>query len=435
VEDVMDSVAVFGGDHFGRAERGHKGKREACVLLVADDPVGQVDLSDPADPVADLEAAYVQASDLFQVLLERVERLLGVDTAAILLLDRDGSQLVARAAQGLEDEVRQGVRVPVGMGFAGQIAATRAPVILDEVSPRTVVNPILWNTGVRSMLGVPLLVDGRLLGVMHVGTLHHRRFTEDDVGILEREAARVARLVREHQALDDRLTARTLQESLLPGRLPELDGLELAARFVAAEDVGVGGDWFDVFELPDGRVGIVMGDVAGVGLRAAIVMTRLRSALRAYAIESTTPSQALARLTRKFAHFEPNEMATVLYITIAPDRESFTCSSTGHLPPILAAPGAESTLLECSPGPPIGSHLSAHPVDVVHQLLPGTLVGCYTDGLIERRNESIDVGLERLRTAFHNGDPDIVCSSVMAQLIGSSNVQDDTALLVFRRMV
>jgi serine phosphatase RsbU (regulator of sigma subunit) len=189
-----------------------------------------------------------------------------------------------------------------------------------------------------------------------------------------------------------------------------------------------------VFRLPDGHVGIVMGDVAGAGLRAAIVMSRLRSSLRAYAIESRTPSQTLARLSRKFAHFEPDEMATVLYLMIAPDRNSFTCSSTGHLPPIVAIPDADATVLDCSPSPPIGSHLSTHHVDVVHALLPGTTVACFTDGLVERRDEPIDVGLERLRAAFHCGEPENVCNDVMAHVIGSRSVQDDTALLVFRRV-
>ena len=392
-----------------------------------------MDRPDPLDPVADLEAASLQTSGLLDLLLQRVEEVLQVDTAAILLLDRDGSQLVARAAQGLEDEVHQGVRVPVGSGFAGQIAATRAPVRLDDVGPRTVVNPILWQKGVRSMLGVPLIAEGRLLGVMHVGTLEHKHFSDAEVSTLEREAARVARLVSVHQALAERLTAQTLQESLLPGHLPDLDGLQFAARFVAAEDVGVGGDWFDVFRLPDGHVGVVMGDVAGVGLRAAIVMSRLRSALRAYAIESTSPGQALSRLARKFAHFEPSEMATVLYITIAPDRASFTCSSTGHLPPTIATPGTDAIVLDCTPSPPIGARPSGPHVDVVSELHPGTTVGCFTDGLIERRGEPIDVGLERIRAAFFAGHPDKVCTSVMAQLIGSSSVHDDTALLVFRR--
>jgi phosphoserine phosphatase RsbU/P len=384
--------------------------------------------------VANPEAAQLRFSDRLQVLLARVEQLVDADTAAILLLDRDASQLVAYSARGLEDEVHQGVRVPVGTGFAGRIAATRSPTTLDEVGPDTVANPILWKQGVRSMLGVPLIADGRLLGVMHVGTRQPRQFSATDIETLEREASRVARVVSEHQSLAERLTASTLQESLLPARLPEIEGLQFAARFVAAEDVGVGGDWFDVFRLPDGQVGIVVGDVAGVGLRAAIVMSRLRSALRAYAIESATPSEALTRLGRKFAHFEPDEMATVLYMTIAPDLASIAWSSTGHLPPVMAMPGHDATILNCSPSPPIGSHLSGHPIDTVQALVPGTTVGCFTDGLVERRSEVIDVGLDRLRAAFFAGDPEEVCSSVMAQLIGSSHVEDDTALLVFRRI-
>jgi phosphoserine phosphatase RsbU/P len=394
-----------------------------------------LDLFDAGDSIADLEAAHLDVSDRLQLLLERVEKLLEVDTAAILLLDRDGSQLIARSARGLEDEVRQGVRVKVGRGFAGRIAATRAPVILDEVGPNAVVNPILWRRGIRSMLGVPLIADGRLLGVMHVGTLRPRRFSGDDSAVLEREATRVAHVVSDHQSLAERLTARTLQESLLPGRLPDIGGLEFAARFVAEEDPGVGGDWFDVFRLPDGHVGIVVGDVAGNGLRAAIVMGRLRSALRAYAIESSTPSAALRRLARKFAHFEPDEMATVLYLMIDPDLASFTWSSSGHLPPVVATPGHDVTLLDCSPGPPIGPNLVGGNVDTTAELLPGTTVGCFTDGLVERRGESIDVGLERLRAAFSASEPDEVCSTVMTELIGSSAVFDDTTLLVFRRAV
>ena len=127
-------------------------------------------------------------------------------------------------------------------------------------------------------------------------------------------------------------------------------------------------------------------------------------------------------------------MATVLYMTIAPDRSSFTCSSTGHLPPVIATPGDDATLLECSPESTRSvARCPRHQVDVVRELRPGTTVGCFTDGLIERRGEPIDVGLERLRAAFYAGNPDDVCKSVMAQLIGSWTVHDDTALLVFRR--
>ena len=392
-----------------------------------------MDRHDALDPAASLEAAHLRFSDLMQVILERVESLIVADTAVILLLDRDGAQLVAHAARGLDDEVHQGVRVPVGAGFAGRIALTRSPMTLYDVGPDTVTNPILWKQGVRSMLGVPLIDDGRLLGVMHVGTREPREFGPEEIESLECEAERVAAVVSAHQRLAERLTARTLQESLLPGRLPEIEGLQFAARFVPAENIGVGGDWFDVFRLPDGRVGIVVGDVAGSGLRAAIVMGRLRSALRAYAFESTTPGEALARLGRKFAHFEPGEFATVLYMTIAPDRASITWSSTGHLPPVMAVPGHDAAILDCSPNPPIGVPVAGRHADAVQELVPGTTVACFTDGLVERRHEVIDVGLDRLRAAFFAGHPEEVCSTVMEELIGSTRVEDDTALLVFRR--
>jgi serine phosphatase RsbU (regulator of sigma subunit) len=378
--------------------------------------------------------APLGTSELLEKLLERVQDMLDVDTVAVLLLDGAGSQLIARAARGLEEEVHQGVRVPVGRGFAGRIAATRAPAKLDHVGPDNVVNPILWRKGVRSMLGVPLIDGSRLLGVMHVGTLRRRRFGDEETDVLQLAANRIAIALSAQQTVAERSAARTLQESLLPTRLPEVDGLEFATRFVAAEDFGVGGDWFDAFRLPDGQIGIVIGDVAGSGLRAAVVMGRLRSALRAYAIESATPSEALDRLDRKFAHFEPDEMATVLYITVASELDHFTVSSTGHLPPVIAVPGQDATVLDCRPSPPIGAHVASRHIDVVCKLGPGTTVGCYTDGLIERRVEPIDRGLERLRAAFYAGDAEDVCRSVMGDLIGSSAVEDDTVLLVFRRV-
>ena len=212
-----------------------------------------------------------------------------------------------------------------------------------------------------------------------------------------------------------------------------MDGLEFASRFVPAEDFGVGGDWFDAFELPDGRFGIAIGDVAGSGLRAAVVMGRMRSVLRAYAIETDHPSEALERLDRKFAHFEPDEMATVLYLTIDADLTAFTVASAGHPPPVLARAGGEVALVDCPPGPPIGAHVVSRRVDVHLPLEPGTTLGCYTDGLIERRFESVDEGLERLRRSFRAGPPEEVCRVVISELVGASAVADDTALLVVRR--
>ncbi len=142
--------------------------------------------------VTDAALAHLELDELFEVLLPRIRDILEADTCAVLLLDEETSELAARAAVGIEEEVEQGVRIPFGGGFAGRVAASKQPVILDDVDHADVLNPILRQKGIKSMLGVPLLVEGNALGVIHVGTLVHRRFTADDVELLQLVAERVA---------------------------------------------------------------------------------------------------------------------------------------------------------------------------------------------------------------------------------------------------
>jgi signal transduction histidine kinase len=142
--------------------------------------------------VTDAALANLELDELFTVLLPRIRDILEADTCAVLLLDEDTDELAARAAVGIEEEVEQGVRIPLGGGFAGRVAASRQPVILDDVDHADVLNPILRQKGIKSMLGVPLLVEDNPLGVIHVGTLVHRRFTADDVELLQLVADRVA---------------------------------------------------------------------------------------------------------------------------------------------------------------------------------------------------------------------------------------------------
>jgi signal transduction histidine kinase len=142
--------------------------------------------------VTDVALRHVAIDELFDELLERIRDALEADTCAILLLDEDRNELVARAAKGIEEEVELGVRIPVGKGFAGRVAAERRPVILAEVNHANVLNPILREKGIRSLLGAPLLTRGRVLGIVHVGTLTPREFTEEDVALLELIAERAA---------------------------------------------------------------------------------------------------------------------------------------------------------------------------------------------------------------------------------------------------
>ena len=135
--------------------------------------------------VMDAALAPLELDELLTVLLPRIRSILNADTCAVLLLDEEANELVARAAVGIEEEVEQGVRIPVGRGFAGKVAAGRAPVILDDVDHADVLNPILREKGIKSLLGVPLLVRDEVIGVLHVGCLSHRNFTRDDIELLE----------------------------------------------------------------------------------------------------------------------------------------------------------------------------------------------------------------------------------------------------------
>jgi signal transduction histidine kinase len=150
--------------------------------------------------VTDAALAHLRLDELLGALLERTRQILEVDTCAILLIDEGTNELVARAALGIEEEVEQGVRVPVGAGFAGRIAAEKRPVILSDVDHAHVLNPLLREKGIKSMLGVPLVVEGEVRGVFHVGSLVPRAFEAEEVELLQLVADRAA-LAIEHARL------------------------------------------------------------------------------------------------------------------------------------------------------------------------------------------------------------------------------------------
>jgi signal transduction histidine kinase len=149
--------------------------------------------------IVDAALAHLDVDDLLAVLLPRIREILSTDTSAVLLVDEKSNELVARAALGIEEEVEAGVRIPLGKGFAGRVAATQKHVILDDVDHADIYNPILREKGIKSMLGVPLVVRGTSIGVLHVGTLTPRRFTRDDVELLQLVAQRVALAVERAQ--------------------------------------------------------------------------------------------------------------------------------------------------------------------------------------------------------------------------------------------
>jgi K+-sensing histidine kinase KdpD len=182
--------------------------------------------------LTDAALAHLELEQLLASLLLRTREVLEVDTCAVLLLDPDAQELVARAAVGIEEEVERGVRIPVGRGFAGRVAAQREPVILDDVEHADVLNPILREKGIKSLLGVPLIAQGEVIGVLHVGVLHHRAFTPDDVELLQLAADRAAVAIEHARAFEAERRARQRVEhvqAVMDAALAHLELDELLA--------------------------------------------------------------------------------------------------------------------------------------------------------------------------------------------------------------
>jgi serine phosphatase RsbU (regulator of sigma subunit) len=282
---------------------------------------------------------------------------------------------------------------------------------------------------------VPIFAGEEVIGVLHVGTLTPRQFTSDDIDLLRLVADRASAAGQIRSYKLEQAAALALQRSLLPSQLPSIPGVRIAARYVPGHEFGIGGDWYDVFTLPSGWLGVVIGDVSGHGLASAVVMGRIRSALRAYALITDDPAEVLTLLDRKVHHFEAGSLTTALYAVVSPDRRTVRMSSAGHLWPVLAAPDRPAALVGLPVDPPLG--IGRHDGDrrtTEIDLQPGSLLLCYTDGLVERRGQIIDVGIEALTALVRSGDPDEVCATVMAHF-GGEQPTDDIAVLALHSLL
>jgi serine phosphatase RsbU (regulator of sigma subunit) len=267
---------------------------------------------------------------------------------------------------------------------------------------------------------------------MHVGSLGSRKFTTEDADLLQLAADRAALAVQSLLSQADRAAATALARSLVPSALPPFAGLQMAARYVPGSG-DVGGDWYDVFTLPSGELCVVVGDVAGTGLRAAVIMGRMRSALRAYALETSDPADVLARLDRKMQHFEPQALATVLYAVFDRSLDRVLISSAGHLPPVILTPGRAPELAHIHPDLMIGVSGNVCRRVTTVATPPGTVVCFYTDGLVERRDQPLDDRLSQLCASLLPGPPGSACASLMNSMAGSEPPADDIALLIVQR--
>jgi GAF domain-containing protein/anti-sigma regulatory factor (Ser/Thr protein kinase) len=380
--------------------------------------------------ITDAALSYLPEQELLEALLDRVQELLTVDTVAILLVD--GDTLLARAAKGIEEEVKQGVRIPIGRGFAGRIAAERSPVFIPDVDHADILNPILRERGIRSLLGVPLVVEGVVIGVLHVGSLTPRTFTHDDRDLLQAAADRAALGIERARLYEQWRVAEVLQRRILPRELPTLAGMEVGARYLPAAGGRLGGDWYDVFPLAGSKVAVAVGDVVGHGLESAAGMAQLRTALRAYAAEGRAPAEALERVNYFMWHVGPLMMTTVAFLVLDLAEETMTVANAGHPPPLVKDPSGTARFLDAPSGVALGATSSASYVAADEPFPTGSTVLLYTDGLVERRGEPLDAGLERLRRlAEHVSGAEALCAMLADRLVPAAP-SDDVAFIAVR---
>ena len=332
----------------------------------------------------------------------------GLDLAAFLGRTQDADQLIQTTAPLPIRGNTVTVQVPFANTTFTLVAASRTGGLTGPLS--AALPWIVLGVGGALALAVGAMVE----------TLSRRR------AVAEGLAVENQRLYQEQRSI-----AGTLQHALLP-EVPELDRVEVAARYVAGVDeLEVGGDWYDVITRPSGSCVFVVGDVSGQGLPAATTMAALRFAVRAYLAQDDDIATVLTKLRGLLDITVDHQFATVLLGELDPDTGRVRLVSAGHFAPLLLH-GGRAELLECPVGPPIGVASSPPGVAEVRVSGPATLLA-FTDGAVERRGEVIDTGLERLRSTAAAADGQSL-PAVLDRLMATSaqGGRDDTVILGLR---
>jgi PAS domain S-box-containing protein len=375
----------------------------------------------------------LELHEMLESLVERIRDVFEADLARILLRDeKDRTRLIVGAASGFES-----------LAAADPIPLTEALApVLDDARPVTLadfsdgLDAALAAEQPRTVMAAPLVIGGEVTGAVELSLCSTRRWTADEESLLILMTDRAGLAIANARAYERELgTVETLQLSLLPDELPQLESVEVAARYRPG-GAKVGGDWYDALQLGDGSLGVAMGDVVGHGLGAAALMAQLRHATRAYALEGHPPGAVLDRLDRLVRSLEGGQMATLLYLAVEPDRSKVRLASAGHVPPLLVGPDGVAAYLQGAPDPPLGVFETPSHSEVEIALEPGSTLVLYTDGLVEQRGVSIDDGLEALRSAAANPgeDPEALCDRLMDAMLAVHDPRDDIALLVLRAL-
>jgi serine phosphatase RsbU (regulator of sigma subunit)/CheY-like chemotaxis protein/anti-sigma regulatory factor (Ser/Thr protein kinase) len=395
--------------------------------------------------LSDAALSHLEMDGLTAELVERTATLFQADAACLLLRDENAPGLGVHASRGRLPVPVEG-RVMLGEGTFGRLAVERQPALLvgaellGEELPGGAARAGADDEeedSIHSVMAVPLVTADELLGLVVLGAAAEDRFDAADLELLSLAADRMAIAIDHVQRFaHGRQLVETLQRSLLPDRLPHHPRLELAARYLPSGLAPqIGGDWYDALELDRDRTAVMIGDVVGHGVRAATTMSELRNALRAFAVEGHSPGAALHQLDRVVhATFGPGMIATVLFLIIDASRGVVSLSRAGHPPPALRTAAGEFRFLETGSTLPLGIDDRVSAEEAEYRVAPGDTLLLFTDGLVERRRESINTGFDRLRDAFTSAPPEVeaLCDYVLERTVSEQASHDDIALLAVR---
>jgi PAS domain S-box-containing protein len=352
-------------------------------------------------------AEALTVEQVVQVITEVGRSAIGAERSAVAILDTERLRLHTINPGGLPDSPgAPGGDIPLSVASVMTYAiSTRRPLLLE--SPEALrryfeaedvdVSLFLEHSDEKAWVGLPLLTSGASLGALRFSFTRPRQITEEERVFLEALAGQCA-LALERATLYERehQTAETLQRSLLPDTLPTVPGIILEARYLpVTRNMEIGGDWYDAFRLPDGRLAVAIGDVMGKGLTAAAGMGRVRNALRALALTDPRPAAVLSGLDRLFLATElAEQVTTVAYLVVDPLTGDSVAGNAGHLPPLLLGKDGPPRLETAEGGTPLG--WASPRGQYSFRLPPGNTAVLYSDGLVENRKRGLDIGLDEL---------------------------------------
>ena len=385
-------------------------------------------------------ANALNRADVARVVVDEIAAAVGADATSLAVVADDRGILRTVAWHGIDEStLDEGfLEVSLEASHPGNRALRRRVSTFFGTSEdlRREFPEILTAAAHESFLYVPLVAGRRANALLVVSWSEPHTLTPDERRFVEALAGQAA------QALDrathfetEQTIAETLQRSVLPASLPRVEGVQLAARYLpGTAELDVGGDWFDAILLPDGRLGLVVGDVVGKGVQAASTMSQLRNALRAFSLERLKPSSTVARLNRLAEEVVETAFATIVYAVLDPVAGVCRITSAGHPPLLVAYPDRRVALVEGGRGLPLGAGPDTKYAQEVLELPVGTVLLLYSDGLVERRGRPIDEGLDELVRAAQTGprEPEELVEHILARMVGENERGDDIALLAVR---